>query len=545
MHSNKYLRSPGSPGSTGSRDMAQSDSEGDAQGDESDDEAPLYPIEGQFTSQADKTEILSLPEIEREQILAERAANVTRRQQDLQLKRALAATREKARNHNKRKADADLDDGLRKTSKAKTEKRSALDDYKRAREQREAGKSRIDSRRDQRDDRSASYASDRDADGESEVEWAEPSSEYKRDEPPADLRDFNRVHVGRSNFAKVCFYPNFDNAVKGCFARVSIGPDRATGQNVYRMAQIKGMWRAIRQSVYTSTNTRTGFTEGKPYKLTTSNGRQFTTDQYALVAHGTAERPWPFLACSDGKFTDAEFDRYLSALDKDNLRAPSRKFINGKLDDIHALLNHNWTDDDIQSKISKQRAMEKKYDPANAANLQREKINKRRAIAQDEDDAEEVAKCDAELAALENQKLNGGSRSQPRDSPAKPKGKQMEHERLQKLNIETRRTNAEEVRKALVEERKKITKAREKAIAEAKAKAEAAAEAAASGDLFGEASDISRVGTPANGAPKISRTGTPANGNAGKKGPIGAIKGRSKMDDDVIGSMDLGIDIEI
>jgi RNA polymerase-associated protein RTF1 len=302
----------------------------------------------------------------------------------------------------------------------------------------------------------------------------------------------------------------------------------------------------------TSTNTRTGFTEGKPYKLTTSNGRQFTTDQYALVAHGTAERPWPFLACSDGKFTDAEFDRYVSALDKDNLRAPSRKFINSKLDDIHALLNHNWTDDDIQSKISKQRAMEKKYDPANAANLQREKINKRRAIAQEEDDAEEVAKCDAELAALENQKLNGASRSQPRDSPAaKPKHKQMEHERLQKLNIETRRINADEVRKALVEERRKIQKAREKAIAEAKAKAKAA-ENTASGlgaDLFGDASDISRVGTPANGTPKISRTGTPANGNGntGKKpaGPIGAIKGRSKMDDDVIGSMDLGIDIEI
>jgi hypothetical protein len=307
--------------------------------------------------------------------------------------------------------------------------------------------------------------------------------------------------------------------------------------------------RAIRQ-ILSNTNTRTGFTEGKPYKLTTSNGRQFTTDQYALVAHGTAERPWPFLACSDSKFTDAEFDRYVSALDKDNLRAPSRKFINSKLDDIHALLNHNWTDDDIQSKISKQRAMEKKYDPANAANLQREKINKRRSIAQEEDDAEEVAKCDAELAALENLKLNGGaSRPQPRDSPAKPMKMAKEHDRLQKLNIETRRTNAEEVRKALVEERRKIQKAREKAIAEARAKAKAA-EQAASGlgaDLFGEASDVSRLGTPANGTPKISRTSTPANGNAGKKtgGPIGAIKGRSKMDDDVIGSMDLGIDIEI
>lgn len=311
----------------------------------------------------------------------------------------------------------------------------------------------------------------------------------------------------------------------------------------------------LRNQRRSCTDVFSGFTEGKPYKLTTANGRQFTTDQYALVAHGSSERPWPFLACSDSKVTDAEFDRYVSTLEKDGLRAPSRKFINAKLDDIHALLNHNWTENDIQSKISKQSAMEKKYDPANAANLQREKINKRRARAQDDDDAEEVAKCDAELAALENQTLNGGSRSQPREVPSKPKQKQMEHERLQKLNIETRRTNAEEVRKALVEERRKIQKAREEAIAKAKAeKARAAAEAkkaedAASGlktsDLFGEASDISRLGTPASGTPKISRTSTPTAGSLGKKGPIGAIKGKPKLDDDVIGSMDLGIDIEI
>lgn len=241
MHS----RSPDSPGSADSRDMAQSDYEGDAPGEESDDEAPLYPVDGQFTSTEDRAHVLGLPEIEREQILADRAADVTRRQQDLQLKRALAATREKAKNHNKRKADDDLDDGLRKSSKAKTEKRSALDDYKRAREQREAGKTRVDTRRDRRDDRSVSYASDRDADGESEVEYADTFTDYKRDEPPADLRDFNRAHVGRSNFAKVCFYPNFEKAVTGCFARVSIGPDRATGQNVYRMAQIKGMWKML------------------------------------------------------------------------------------------------------------------------------------------------------------------------------------------------------------------------------------------------------------------------------------------------------------
>lgn len=295
----------------------------------------------------------------------------------------------------------------------------------------------------------------------------------------------------------------------------------------------------------------TGFTEGKPYKLTSANGRQFTTDQYAVVAHGSSERPWPFLACSDSKFTDAEFDRFINTLEKDHMRAPSRKFINGKLDDIHALLNHTWTEADIQSKISKQNAMEKKYDPANAVNLQREKINKRRAIAQENDDAEEVAKCDAELAALENQQVNGGGlKTQARESPIKPKQKEREQERLAKLNIETRRTNAEEVRKALVEERRKIQKAREKAIAEAKAKAaeaKKAEEAATKSDLFGDTPDVSRLGTPANGTPKPSRTATPANGGVGKKpaGPLGAVRGRSKMDDDVIGSMDLGIDIDI
>jgi RNA polymerase-associated protein RTF1 len=65
--------------------------------------------------------------------------------------------------------------------------------------------------------------------------------------------------------------------------------------------------------------------------------------------------------------------------------------------------------------------------------------------------------------------------------------------------------------------------------------------------LFGETSDVSRLGTTANGTPKRSRTSTPAVSGLSKKpaGPIGAIKGKPKMDDDIIGSMDLGIDIEI
>jgi RNA polymerase-associated protein RTF1 len=210
------------------------------------DDGPAYPLEGIYLDSADRARIQSLPEIQREEILAERAAENTKRQQDIQLKKALAATQAAASKHQKRKAAAaDLDDdaGQRKSSRAKVEKRNVLDDYKKAREARGVDRtSRLDPRRDRgrkRRSRSASSASDRDADGESEVEWA-PEVSSRREEAPAELKDFERCRVGRSSFAKVCFYPNFEETMKGCFARVSIGVNRETGENMYRMTQIKG-----------------------------------------------------------------------------------------------------------------------------------------------------------------------------------------------------------------------------------------------------------------------------------------------------------------
>lgn len=209
-------------------------------------EGPLYPLEGKFLSSEDRRRILALPEIERESILAGRAQEEIERRQDIELKKAFAVSEAAASKQQKRKAAAaDLDDAsTRKSSRAKTEKsgRSALDDYKKAREAKGAERtSRFDvGGRSGRRSRSATSASDRDADGESEVEWAEPASKTRRDEPPADLKDFDRCRIGRTAFAKICFYPNFEETMKGCFARVSIGPSRETGQNMYRMTQIKG-----------------------------------------------------------------------------------------------------------------------------------------------------------------------------------------------------------------------------------------------------------------------------------------------------------------
>ena len=87
-----------------------------------------------------------------------------------------------------------------------------------------------------------------------------------------------------------------------------------------------------------------GFASGKPYQMEGVNGKPFVTDQYAVVAHGKAEKEWPFIACSDSSFTEAEFERFKSAQSADSLRLPSRKALVAKLDDIHSLLEYQWTD---------------------------------------------------------------------------------------------------------------------------------------------------------------------------------------------------------
>lgn len=519
------------------------------------DDGPIFPLEGKYHNAADREAILAMPEIAREEILAERAQQVLKRTQDRQLKLALAAS---SANKQKRKAAAaELDDGGRRTRPKAEKAKSALDDYRRARELKGNERSKVESSRSGRKDKRSpsSAGSDRDAEGESEVEWADDhTARGSHDEPTPTLKDFDRVRVGRTAFGQMCFYPGFEEGMVGCFARVSIGVNRETGQNMYRMAQIKG------------------FTDGKPYQLDGRNGKHFTTDQYALVTQGNSTRPWPLSACSDSPFTAAEVDRYLDQLQKEHMRPPTRKFLDGRLAAIHALLNIEWTDARLTEKFAKQRAMQRKHDPAHVARQKIEALARRRLDAETSGDADEVARCDAELAALANSgvsPVNGALRS----SPAAKKvmlstgsASTTHQDRMAQLNAKNRGKNSEEVRRALIEEKRKLALAREAAMVEAQQKAEAEAakkkkEEEAKrlavprsdlSDLFGEGSDISRAGTPLGGTPRRSRASTPMNGVSMRKekeaekkgGPIGAIR-KKVLDDEIIGGMDLGIDIEI
>jgi RNA polymerase-associated protein RTF1 len=238
--------------------MSESEAASDSEGSDAEveDDGPIFPYEKLYLSAKDKQEIMAMPEIQREQILSERAQEVDRHNQDLALRRLLASReKEEARKakKNKRKASvANLDEGARKSSRQKTtlggrkvgEASEAIEAYKRQREQK--GKRDELRRRDTttRDHKSRSRVSDEDADGESEVEWddRERSPSPPKDDPPAELRDIQRTRVGRTNFAQVCFYPGFEEAISGCYARVNIGPNRDTGLNEYRLCLIKSGW---------------------------------------------------------------------------------------------------------------------------------------------------------------------------------------------------------------------------------------------------------------------------------------------------------------
>ena len=246
--------------------MDQSDSESDADPAFDEDDGDRYPLEGKYRNASDKAEIMAMPEIKREELLAERAQEVERDRQNRALRQLLNAREADAKKQDKkRKAGAaDLDDNQRKTSRQRTklgggkvgEASTGIDSLKRARAEKNDRQRRRDEdkerNKDRRSARDEEY-SDADADGDSEVEWDDPKSRNKkkskspdyRDAEPAGLHDIERIRVGRSRFAKVCFYPGFDEAITGCYVRISVGLDKESDQNIYRMALIKGMYTSL------------------------------------------------------------------------------------------------------------------------------------------------------------------------------------------------------------------------------------------------------------------------------------------------------------
>ncbi|KAL8831582.1 MAG: hypothetical protein Q9191_000791 [Dirinaria sp. TL-2023a] len=551
---------PSSPESLQSAPMSESESE-TSPAREVGDDSPIFPVDGQFFSEKDKREIMSLSEVQRESILAERAQLRERKLQDQHLRRLLQARgNAEAKSEKKRKADtAELEDSpKRKSTRQKTTlggrkvgDSSRIEAYSR---QREENKARVEQRRLEGEERRnrklqesspLDHESDADADGDSEVEWDEraPSAQTKRAEEPAQLVDYERVRVGRDNFAQVCFYPGFNEAITGCYVRVNIGIDKASGESIYRVAQI------------------TGFNEGKHYAIESANGKAFPTNQYATVAIGKSQKDMPFIACSNQKFTSAEFERYIKTMTSEDLVLPTKTSLISKIADINNLINRSWTNEELDVKLKRAGVLQARF-----AHIEREDIMRRRGLAEKRGDETAIAQLDAELAAIDGPKLAFGTKLHQRP-PSPPKEGLTQQERLAALNRANRKANTEDVRKAQRAEKKAERLAMEAVargegvmdpFARVKTRAKTHYDVNADklavpkakqaiDDLFDGKSDGSRAGTPVTGSrggtptPKVKRQVTPL------KQPQGGLPriGRSCADDEIIGAMDFGIEIDI
>lgn len=523
--------------------MDESDSESDV-APEFVKDIDKYPIEGKFIDPEDKAKIMAMPEIEREQILADRATEVERERQSRLMKQILKSREAgikksiKKRKASTAEVEGDYRKGLRQRKKIGGGKvgeiSSGIDNLKRARAEKTDRQRRRDEDKDRSHDSRTYSHSDNDDQGEDETEYDNLSSKNTRsvtssfrESKPAELHDFEKVRVGRSRFAMVCFYPGFEKAITGCYVRISIGPDKTTGQNIYRMALIKG------------------FVEDRPYAMETPNGKQFKTTQYVRAAHGTAERNWPFITCSDSAFTEVEWSRYEKTCKSEKVPLPSKGKLSAKIDDINNLVNRSWTEAELQEKLTKSGALLNKFIP-----IERNRLKNLIKEAKSFDDEAKVAKYQKELEQLEGSRsaFNSPVKSSSRNTPSTGLNQQ---ERLAILNRENRRKNAEQVRQAQINERRAL-KIAEAAIARGESvnedhsrrlKTRAKLKHDVSESLSYKKID-SRDSSPAT---LLKQTSTVPNLNKfipENKSVIPTVR-RPLMDDDIIGAIDLGIELEL
>ena len=263
-----------------------------------------------------------------------------------------------------------------------------------------------------------------------------------------------------------------------------------------------------------------------------------------MATFGKTDKEVPLNHCSDGKISPAEFEIYKKTLSDCNIRFPTLKFVKQKLTDLETAYarKESLTEAELDRKMAMMRAGHSKHE-----SYMKERLTKKR------DDA--AARGDDAAVHRYNMDLTNYGIALP-TNPKTTKKTQNQQERLAELNRQNRKENAEIVRKALLNERRIIKDARNEAIAKARqrdAEAELAAKNKNLGipdDLFGDGgSDISRAGTP--GAVSANGTNTPKKGGsrAGTPGlqPKKSVSGLrvKNMDDEIIGAMDLGIEIDI
>lgn len=225
-----------------------------------------------------------------------------------------------------------------------------------------------------------------------------------------------------------------------------------------------------------------------------------------ICKHGSTQKEYQFQFLSNQRFNPADFDAYRQALTEAGTKLPTQSHVEKKIEEIKAFENRFWTDDDINTRIQR-------------SNKYSHLLHRDRG-----EEAAPRIPTQSEAAANRLAELNR-------------KNREAERERIRKVQIEERQQKLQARKRAEIEARKKAAEATRKAEEEKKKNL-----LSVDDDLFGDGASSRASSVPKEATPK----------------PEGEIKKKEKterkglptfrkpkMDDDIIASMDIGLDIEI
>jgi RNA polymerase-associated protein RTF1 len=261
-------------------------------------------------------------------------------------------------------------------------------------------------------------------------------------------------------------------------------------------------------------------------------------DLYIKAAHGKAQREWPLITCSDRDFTEAEWNRYKQVCLAEGVPIPTKPELVAKISDINNLIGRSWTDQEVSEKLKRQNALHIKY-----SGVERDQLAKQLDMARARGDDAAVTRLQEKLDTLEIPRLAFRTSLNSAKKKAESRGP-TQQEKLALLNAENRRKNAESVRKAQLLERARAREMVENLPVQQKKQA-----------------DGSGVSTPASSG-GANGSGTPVKGGDGvgvvmphiaklqeqqrsQARPGVPVIHKPLMDDDIIGALDLDIDVEI
>ncbi|KAG2159299.1 uncharacterized protein EDB93DRAFT_1114969 [Suillus bovinus] len=443
-------------------------------GPESEEESEdvKFPLEGKYIDESDRERLLSMPEIEREEILAGRQEELMRIQDKRKLHEMLQAQSGDPESISKAAK-------RQRTSRGATKEKSRTLDELKARRKAKDEKKRTKTHSPKRDRSSSPNDMDMSSGEEEDGQITRYEEEEEKDrklfsrqpdpaDEPSSLEDLMGCRLTRDQLAKYCMAPWFEDYVKGGWVRYLVGQDEKD-QPQYRICEIQNL----------------GVNLTKPYKI-----NDVTVNQTLELKHGKSLKVFHMDKVSNAAFTQREFERLGKVCLADDVKLPSKRALEKKVAQMSKLITQPMTESDITAMLARKSQLSNLPSGASLT-LQRSSLVQAKTLAIRRQDYAEVAEIDAKLAEL------------PAVATPRNGGEESLNDKLAKVNERNRKANLEGVRKAEMLEAERKRRERKMNASGTATPADPSARLKTVPRLFNDT--ISRSGTP-----NVNGTGTPA-----------------------------------